>query len=254
MILAGCCGWPVSRGGYFQRFRTVEINSSFYNLPQLATVRRWKQEAPPGFEYSLKAWQLLTHSSTSPTYDRLNSKPSKKVLDHCGHFRATDAVQAAWERTRAVASVLEPRFLLFQTPPSFYPGQDHLRDMYRFFKGIRRDRPALAWEARGRGWTQKLMSKVCSDLGLIPVADPTAPGGLAMSRRPGGGARYWRLHGGLHNGRMDHSHRYSDEELRRLRSECGNEPAYAYFNTRSMWDDAARFQALANPFPVPRRG
>ncbi|HET7874102.1 MAG TPA: DUF72 domain-containing protein, partial [Methylomirabilota bacterium] len=62
----GCCGWPVARARYFRAFELVEIQDSFYNLPRLPTVQRWRKTAPAGFEFVLKAPQLVTHEPTSP--------------------------------------------------------------------------------------------------------------------------------------------------------------------------------------------
>jgi uncharacterized protein YecE (DUF72 family) len=34
---------------YAERFRTVEINNTFYNLPEQKTFRKWKEATPEGF-------------------------------------------------------------------------------------------------------------------------------------------------------------------------------------------------------------
>jgi len=46
---------------YAQRFNSVEINNTFYRLPEAATFASWKRRAPRGFVYSLKASRFLTH-------------------------------------------------------------------------------------------------------------------------------------------------------------------------------------------------
>jgi uncharacterized protein YecE (DUF72 family) len=46
---------------YATRFDTVEINSTFYGLPQPETVDRWRDEAPPGFRFALKFSRYGTH-------------------------------------------------------------------------------------------------------------------------------------------------------------------------------------------------
>lgn len=76
-IRVGCSGWqyphwrgdfypaelPQSRwfGHYATRFDTVEINNSFYRLPAPETFARWREQAPPGFLYAVKASRFLTH-------------------------------------------------------------------------------------------------------------------------------------------------------------------------------------------------
>ena len=46
---------------YAEHFDTVEINSTFYGVPAIATTRGWAERTPPGFEFSLKLYQKFTH-------------------------------------------------------------------------------------------------------------------------------------------------------------------------------------------------
>jgi uncharacterized protein YecE (DUF72 family) len=73
----GCSGWSYThwRGtvydaslrpkdwfsDYAQRFRTVEVNNTFYRLPEPATFKAWRAQAPAGFVYALKVNQYGTH-------------------------------------------------------------------------------------------------------------------------------------------------------------------------------------------------
>ena len=51
-----------SRLGYYTRsFRTVELNSSFYRWPRVATFRGWRRRLPDAFLFSVKAPRGLTH-------------------------------------------------------------------------------------------------------------------------------------------------------------------------------------------------
>ena len=76
-IRIGCSGWqykhwrsefypvelPPSRWFefYATRFDTVEINNSFYRLPEAETFARWRGQAPSRFLYAVKASRFLTH-------------------------------------------------------------------------------------------------------------------------------------------------------------------------------------------------
>jgi len=76
-IRIGCSGWmyrhwrglfypgdlPQSRWleFYARRFDTVEVNNTFYHLPDAAAFAAWKRRAPAGFVYALKASRLMTH-------------------------------------------------------------------------------------------------------------------------------------------------------------------------------------------------
>lgn len=52
-----------SRLAYYSTIlNSIEINSSFYRLPQKTTVRKWCQETSPGFRFTFKLWKQVTHN------------------------------------------------------------------------------------------------------------------------------------------------------------------------------------------------
>jgi uncharacterized protein YecE (DUF72 family) len=48
-------------GYYSKRFDTVEVDSTFYRCPTVEAVRNWALKTPPGFIFSLKVPQTITH-------------------------------------------------------------------------------------------------------------------------------------------------------------------------------------------------
>ncbi|GAB2766484.1 DUF72 domain-containing protein [Rhabdobacter roseus] len=50
------------RDYYVQHFRTVELNSSYYHWPRVATFASWRQRLPEGFLLTVKAPRGLTHA------------------------------------------------------------------------------------------------------------------------------------------------------------------------------------------------
>jgi uncharacterized protein YecE (DUF72 family) len=70
-VRVGLCGWTVSQTSYVRRFPLVEVQHTFYEPPADALLARWREQVPPDFEFVIKAWQLVTHESGSPTYRRL---------------------------------------------------------------------------------------------------------------------------------------------------------------------------------------
>src|SRR5512138_3569895 len=46
---------------YGERFRSVEINNTFYRMPKVSVLEQWAAEVPPGFKFVLKASQRITH-------------------------------------------------------------------------------------------------------------------------------------------------------------------------------------------------
>lgn len=75
-VRVGCSGWMYDDwrhtvytglpkrswfGRYTELFDTVELNATFYRLPELATVGRWADDAPTGFLYAAKLGQFGSH-------------------------------------------------------------------------------------------------------------------------------------------------------------------------------------------------
>jgi uncharacterized protein YecE (DUF72 family) len=46
---------------YAERFRTVEMNNTFYRLPNEKTLRHWEEQVPPDFTFAMKASRAITH-------------------------------------------------------------------------------------------------------------------------------------------------------------------------------------------------
>ena len=77
-IRIGCSGWnyrhwralfypeKVATKNWFRfyakQFDTVEINNSFYRLPTTETFDKWRDQAPLGFTYAVKANRYLTQA------------------------------------------------------------------------------------------------------------------------------------------------------------------------------------------------
>ncbi len=230
-VLVGCCGWRQARARYFRQFPVVELQDTFYQPPRVELAAKWRAEAPPGFRFTMKAWQLITHPATSPTYRRLKEPPSPEQRADCGSFRAAPAVAGAWHRTLAVARALGAAVIVFQCPASFTETAAHASDMETFFRGIERDGFLLAWEPRGP-WHADVVRDLCARLDLIHCVDPF------QSRPLWGDTAYFRLHG-----RGAYRYRYTDADLAELQHILRNldKPAYVLFNNTWMKEDAARF-------------
>ena len=46
---------------YSERLSTVEINATFYRMPQPSMLENWKEQVPGPFRFALKASQRITH-------------------------------------------------------------------------------------------------------------------------------------------------------------------------------------------------
>ena len=231
-IKVGCCGFPTAQQRYFEMFNVLEVQKTFYEPPRVATARRWREEAPPGFEFTVKAWQLITHEASSPTYRRLRTEVPVEKRERYGSFRTTVEVMGAWERTREIAEVLGARIVVFQCPASFRASEENLQRMKAFFGAIGDRKFIFAWEPRG-AWDAQTVAQLCSELDLVHCVDPFKNEALH------GQIRYFRLHG-----RRGYRYSYTEEDCVALQQRCaGPQPCYCMFNNVSMFDDARAFRA-----------
>lgn len=240
-ILVGCCGFPEAKRAYYAEFPIVELQSTFYQPPSLGLAARWRSEAPAAFLFTMKAWQVITHPATSPTYRRMRRRPASDDPRGYGLFQPSEEVRRAWRVSHAIAATLRAPVILFQCPPSFRQEDANIEHLRSFLREARRDvgeSTALVWEPRGK-WDAAMVRDLCEELGLSHGVDPLA------SEPAAGAIAYFRLHGGTR-----YRHCYSERELERLLDICraqlaaGRRPVYVLFNNVAMLDDARRFQRL----------
>ncbi len=221
----GCAGFGEARAKYFREFNVVEVQQTFYSPVPVATLKRWRDEAPVGFEFTLKALQIITHPPHSPTYRRYKGqRPSE-----AGFFKPIKQVFEAWELTLQEAEALEAKIIIFQLPPSFCPSQENLENMRRFFTTIRRKNLLMGLEVRCREWEGRI-GQVCKELGLFHVVDPFA------WKREWGDVKYFRLHG-----KGGYRYRFTEEDFEFLKALVDRD-SYVIFNNVYALEDARRFK------------
>jgi uncharacterized protein YecE (DUF72 family) len=189
----GCSGWycwhwkgvvypsdlPANQwfGHYRSVFDTVELNAPFYHWPRLATVQNWARLATPGFQYSVKVNQRITHLK--------RFKNTRKLIrDFC-----------------QCADVLGGHMgcFLLQLPPSFCYTLVRLRAIVGQLDPRHRD----AVEFRHRSWWNDEVFTAFQDAGLIfcSVSAPRLPDAVIKAAD----AIYVRFHGAKHWYRHDSS-------------------------------------------------
>lgn len=232
-VKIGTCGFRTNKEEYAEMLRTVEVQHTFYQPPQVKTLEGWRAAMPAGFEFTLKAWMLITHSAKSPTYKRLKRKFSEKELEGAGSFKPTPIVREAWEITLASAKALEARTILFQCPASFKSTKENIKNLEKFFNGIERGDLNFAWEPRG-DWDEKTVKSICDDLDLWHTVDPFSKPTVTPEKC------YYRLHG-----RTGYHYKYEEDELAELAAMLPEtRTSYVFFNNRYMLEDAMVFQKL----------
>jgi uncharacterized protein YecE (DUF72 family) len=190
-------GW-LSR--YAERFPTVEVNNTFYRLPQASTFSRWAQETPDGFVCAVKASRFITHI---------------RRLRDCA-----EPVELLRSRATELGSRLGP--VLFQLPPSLSADPGLLRG----FLGVVPRSQRAAFEFRHRSWFCDEVYELLDDAGAaLVMAD------RPFARTPGvvtGGWAYLRFH----QGRPD-APGYPRAKLRRWAGRIASLEArevFVYFN------------------------
>lgn len=227
---------------YVSLFRLVEIQHTFYEPPGDELLRRWRAAVPHRFEFTIKAWQLVTHESSSPTYRRLKRPLPEQHKGEVGAFRSTPPVLQAWQRTLECARILRATAVLLQCPKSFRPTEQNVARLRAFMHRVERPEGRLLWEPRG-AWSPALVTELCQELALVHVVDPMQTETVTPNET------YYRLHG---TSGMRHVH--TDQELARLGDLVRDRPQpYVLFNNLSRVSDAKRFVDLLEA-SSPRSG
>ena len=235
-IRIGCSGWQYRhwRGRFYPRhlstdrwleyytasFDTVELNASFYRLPEANTFAAWAYRVPRGFTFAVKASRYLTHM--------------KRLRD------PVEPLARLWARAHRLGRHLGP--MLYQLPPHWRLDLPRLAD---FLNAVPPNRPQ-AIEFRDVSWyvpsVAELLERAQIALCLhdmVGSAPPPAPVGPLV---------YVRFHGPT--GRYLGS--YSPQRLtawadRLVAWAAEGRAVYAYFNNDVdgyALKDAARLQEL----------
>lgn len=225
----GCPGFGQSGSFCFKHLSLMEIQESFLMPPKRSTLAQWKQRAPAGFAFSMRAWLLITHGSESPAFSRLPAKHQQYGTD-VGFFRWTEPVRQAYESTVACALELGCAAIVFDTPPSFTPTPANRTHLQHFFETIARPEAIdLVWQPRGI-WSTEEVEGLCRDLQLRPAADP-----IVAESWPAGPAAYLKLSGA----------QYTDGDLFELAEGiAAYQQSYCVFDGSSAGHDALRLVAM----------
>ena len=240
-VRIGLCGFTMAFEDYVREYRLVEVQQTFYEPPREGTMRRWRALAPADFEFTIKAWQLVTHDASSPTYRRLRSPLTDAERAVVGGFRTSPIVLKAWQRTLDCAAILRATAILLQCPASFRPTDDNVSQLRAFLRVV--ERPSgvrLLWEPRGT-WPPDITTMLCRELDLVHVVDPFVSTTVTPEQT------YFRLHG-----TTGARHVYTDAELEQLADllpDAPGPPAYVLFNNLPRIEDARRFRAVLGRRP-----
>ena len=188
---------------YTQHFSTVEVNFSFYRLPERSVFETWREQTPADFLFAVKGSRYLTHM--------------KKLKD------PQEPLSRLMERASGLEDKLGP--ILFQFPHTWAMNRDRLE----FFLELLADYPKqqFTFEFRHPTWLVPEVYQLLERAGAalcLPVS-PTVPLDLRLTAP----WTYIRMHAG------QFGMGYSDEELSLWASRISSFLAqdvdvYLYFN------------------------
>jgi uncharacterized protein YecE (DUF72 family) len=160
---------------YARAFETVEVDSTFYAIPPVKTVRGWYDRTPAGFTFALKMPQEITHE--------------RRLRD------SADIADEFYDRARELGVKLGP--VLIQLGPDFGPAE--LPALANLLPTLPRD-IKFAVEFRQRGWINDGVLALLAEHGVaLTITDARwipRKQMLALAKRPTADFIYFRWMGG----------------------------------------------------------
>lgn len=198
---------------YSELFNFVEVNSTFYEYPDLKTVEGWRRRVPKSFTFTVRCHQDLTH--------RIGLKP-------------VDEAYAVFSQMIAICRILNAPFLHLLTPAGTVFTDSKTEQAREFLSSINQKGVRLAWEPRSPA-TPKLLN-LMHDFDVVHSVDLSKEISSQKSDTV-----YARLFGkGEHN-----IYQFTDQELKEVDDKITKlEPKMAIitFHGLRMNTDAARFK------------
>jgi uncharacterized protein YecE (DUF72 family) len=218
--LIGCSGWmyddwrgvvypqhaPKSRWltCYAQRFETVEVNATFYRLPNRDAVARWVEQTPDDFMFAVKASRYLTHV--------------KRLTD------VEVGVERFYERIEPLREARRLGPILWQLPETFHRDDERLRS---WLDGL--PDGAHTVEFRHPSWFERDVLDLLSRHGVaLTIGDhPQRPFQLHEATAPW---MFIRFHYRRRGRDGNYSARELDDWASRIKRWQREHTVYAYFN------------------------
>jgi uncharacterized protein YecE (DUF72 family) len=186
---------------YAQRFDTVEINFTFYRLPEKKTFEAWREQAAPDFRYAVKGSRFITHM--------------KRLGDQETHVRRfTERLEGLGDRAGPV---------LWQLPPQYKRNEVRLEAFLAALPTSYRN----AIEFRHASWlVESVYARLARHAVALCVPDhPELPKALRLTTD----WTYLRFHAGSRDG--DYTDAELDAWAERIRAfQAEGAAIWAYFN------------------------
>jgi uncharacterized protein YecE (DUF72 family) len=233
-IRIGCSGWNYASWKdefyegkparlwlehYARHFDTVEVNNTFYRLPNRDAVANWERTAPPGFTFTIKASRYLTHI--------------KRLLD------LGPGLERFYERIEPLRSSPKMGPLLWQLPPTFKRDDERLR---KALERLDRTTERHCFEFRHPSWFVAEVYELLREHGAALVIGDRPEVKDFQTHVFTAPWTFVRFHYGSRGRRGNYSESELEEWARRFRSWSADVEVFAYFN--NDWEVFAVRNAL----------
>ncbi|MFO0676445.1 MAG: DUF72 domain-containing protein [Polyangiaceae bacterium] len=213
MITIGCAGFAVPATKYLKEFLFVEVQETHLTVPGPGTIRRWRREAPPSFEFALLAPREIGQES----------------------FRLGKVIESAIDNLDETKKELAATTIVFTSPPDFAETRPNKAAVKEFLTAIRGRYDRVVWEPPP-SWNPDDIAPAVEGAGALCARDPLRHG---TSK---GKVAYYRL-----PGPAGHKSRYEDpsiDKLAELAKAAGHDAAHFIFSNVDMFADAKRLRKL----------
>ncbi|AKI98038.1 DUF72 domain-containing protein [Kosmotoga pacifica] len=225
------------------KFNTVELNFTYYRMPDYHTLAAISRKVPGDFVFAVKSPGSVTH-------------------EHWKTLNTNQAVDELKTFKRALAPIISENRLgpiLFQFPSTFRPTEENLSYLEKVMNTCIEDSVLPAVEFRHKSWARKEYDNFLLECGAIPVVADEPEISTLFPYRPvsGNGIAYFRFHGRnpdwfVSEGSERYNYNYSDDELRFFALDVieflsKGLDVYVYFNNCHMGNavhNALRFREM----------
>ncbi|HIQ13327.1 MAG TPA: DUF72 domain-containing protein [Thermoprotei archaeon] len=227
MIKIGICGFSTSKRKIYSKLKLLEIQKSFYQPGQIETYIRWRNEAPKDFEFTVKAWQGLTHDIKSPTWRRFKGSLYGEPSNY-GGLRLNNETRYAIKKSIEICRAVGSSKLVIQLPPKL-EWREYMIDTLKY---ISQYGYTICLEPRNKSWFTGNVQEILRRLEIVFVTDPFKDGIIDLNND----LIYLRLHG-----IGGYRYRYTENDLKRLIQMVNkyiDRDIYILFNNVYMYEDA----------------
>jgi len=209
-VYVGCAGWNYDdwigpfypnnllkskQLSYYARiFNFTEVNSTFYNLPKLSTIKNWSRNVPENFKFSIKVWRKITHESNTEGIE-------SRIITFFNQLK-----------------ILEPKieYYLMQFPPHFTNTDVHERQLSTILNVIPTEK-VIALEFRDNSWFHSKNLREFID-GKKHILTTTYLEGLEKLYLPNQAHYYVRLIGDRSITSFNHVQRENDQVFEEIKN------------------------------------